>query len=95
MVRESSRYLAGRVIDTVGEDTGKQIERIYLTALSRWPTTEERKLGQDALGSLSRDWLEHLQAEVPAEPTVSKARWLALATYGHVILNSPEFVYID
>jgi Protein of unknown function (DUF1501)/Protein of unknown function (DUF1553) len=34
-VRESARYLAGRVIDEVGEDAEKQVERVYLRALSR------------------------------------------------------------
>ena len=34
MIRKSSRYMAGRVIDTVGEDVAKQVERVYLAALS-------------------------------------------------------------
>jgi Protein of unknown function (DUF1553)/Protein of unknown function (DUF1549)/Planctomycete cytochrome C len=95
MVRESSRYMAGRVIDTVGEEPDKQIKQIYLAALSRQPTAEEMKLGQEALAALTRYWTEHLQSEVPAEPRSTKARWLAVAAYCHIILNSPEFVYID
>jgi hypothetical protein len=87
--------MAGRVIDTVGEEPDKQIKQIYLAALSRQPTAEEMKLGQEALAALTRYWTEHLQSEVPAEPRSTKARWLAVAAYCHIILNSPEFVYID
>jgi hypothetical protein len=95
MVRENSRYFAGRVIDAVGDDVEKQIEQVYLVALSRAPTTDERSIGHRAIGDLDRSWLEHLASQVPAEPRVTKARWLALATYCLTILNSPEFVYID
>ena len=41
MIRKSSRYMAGRVIDAVGEDAAKQVERVYLAALSRPPSTRE------------------------------------------------------
>ena len=95
MVRGNSRYFAGRVMDAAGEDLDKQIERVYLTALSRWPTAEEGKLGKEAVQDLTRYWLEHLEEEVPAEPKRDKARWLALATLCHTILNSAEFIYID
>ena len=95
MVRESSRYFAGRVMDTADEDLSKQIERVYLTALSRWPTAEEGKLGKETVQDSMRYWLEHLEEEVPAEPKRDKARWLALATFCHTILNSAEFIYID
>jgi hypothetical protein len=95
MVRENSRYFAGRVMDSAGEDLDKQIERVYLTALSRWPTAEEGKLGKEAVQDSTQYWLEHLEEEVPTEPKRDKARWLALATFCHTILNSAEFIYID
>jgi hypothetical protein len=94
-VRENSRYFAGRVIDTVGADVEKQIEQVYLTALSRKPSPEEMKLGREAVRDFTQYWFEHLKKEVPAEPKQLKARWLALATFCHLLLNSPEFVYID
>ena len=95
VVRENSRYFAGRVTDAVGADLEKQIERAYLVALSRWPSDEEREQGVQALRDLTLYWLEHLEEEVPAEPKAGKARWLALATLCHTILNSPGFVYVD
>ena len=94
-VRENSRYFAGRVIDTVGADVEKQIEQVYLTALSRKPSPDEMKLGREAVRDFTQYWFEHLKKEVPAEPKQLKARWLALATFCHLLLNSPEFVYID
>ena len=95
MVRESSRYFAGRVMDAVGGDVGKQIERVYLESLCRRPSTEELKLGETALRDLTRHWQQHLEKEVPAEPREAKAKWLALAAFCHTIMNSAEFIYID
>jgi len=95
MVRESSRYLAGRVIDAVGEDVEKQVERVYLTLYARPASDEEAKLGKEAIIELGRHWQEQIEKETPAEPKVPKARWLALANYCHTILNSAEFSNID
>ena len=94
-VRESARYFAGRVIDAVGEDVGKQVNRVYLTALSRRPTDEERLQGVEAISQLDRRWREHLEQNTPAEPREAKAHWLALATFCHTIINSAEFIYVD
>ncbi len=95
LVRENSRYFAGRVVDAVGADVEKQVERVYVTALSRWPSAEEGKKAGDKIRDLTRYWLEHLEKEIPAEPKEAKAEWLALATFCHTILNSAEFIYID
>jgi len=95
LTRQSSQYFAGRVIDRAGEDVGKQIEWVYRMALSRWPTGEKSQQGREAVKELTRRWLEHLENDVPAEPKAAKARWLALATFCHTIVNSPEFVYVD
>ena len=95
LVTESAQYFAGRVMDAVGEDPGKQVEWVYLTALSRRPSAEERQLGQKAIEDLTRYWLEHLEREVPPEPKRAKAQWSALGTFCYTILNSPGFIYID
>ena len=95
MVRENARYFAGRVMDVVGEDVGKQVDRVYLAALARWPSPKENKLGVQALRDLTRYWLEHLEEQEPAEPKRARARWLALSSFCHEILNSPDFIYID
>ena len=95
LLRESARYFAGRVMDAAGDDVERQVERVYLAALSRPPSAEEKKLGVRALEDLTGHWREHLDKETPAEPKEAKARWLALSAYCHTILNSPDFVYID
>lgn len=94
-MRESARYFAGRIIDVAGSDVGKHIERTYLAALSRPPAPAELSAGRDAVQALTGQWLDQLQKEVPTEPRQSKAQWLGLASFCQVILNSPDFVYID
>ena len=36
-----------------------------------------------------------MEKEQPAEPVKSRARWLALGTLCHTLMNSAEFLYID
>ncbi|MDE0100815.1 MAG: PSD1 and planctomycete cytochrome C domain-containing protein [Bryobacterales bacterium] len=95
ILRANSRYMAGRVIDAVGEAPQAQVERVYLTALARRPTVEELAEGTNALGEMAKAWERRLDERVPMEPKKSKARWLALATLCHTVLNSAEFIYID
>ncbi len=95
MVRENSRYMAGRVVDAVGADAGKQLERVYLAALGRPPSKEESDTARSTLLNLAGEWSAHLDQAVPAEPKQMRARWLALATLCHTVLNSAEFLYID
>ena len=94
-VRENSRYMAGRVIDAVGVDVEKQIERVFLTALCRRPSDQELGGAKSTLQDLTSHWREHLDQVVPAEPKEYRAQWLALATLCHTMLNSAEFLYID
>ena len=95
LVRLSAQHMAGRVIDAVREDPTRQIERVYLLALSRPPSAEESATAEEALRQLTREWKRHLEVEVPAEPVASKARWLALASLCHTFLNSAEFLYVN
>jgi Protein of unknown function (DUF1553) len=95
LVRENSRYFAGRVIDAAGGDIRKEIEQVYLTALSRWPTEDELQSAEAEIQQLTKDWLEHHDKEVPAEPRKMKAPWEALAVFCHAVINSAEFIYVD
>ena len=95
MIRESARYFAGRTIDLVSYDVEKQVEHVYRVALSRPPTQQELTLGMETILDFTRQWLEQLQKEVPAEPRQTKGQWLGLASFCHIILNSPDFIYID
>lgn len=95
-LRTNSRYMAGRVIDAAGDDPAKQVERVYLAALSRSPTAREQAAGVSALAIMTQAWMRQLEeGPPPMEPKQAKARWLALATLCHTVLNSAEFLYID
>ena len=95
VLRASSRYMAGRVIDEAGEDPADQVERAYLTALGRLPSGEEQADAESTLAEMTKAWRRRLEEQVPMEPKATKARWLALATVCHTLLNSAEFLYID
>ena len=93
LARKSARHFAGRVIDATGSDLESQVEQVYLAALSRWPTASERQAAVGEIGELDRYWSEHLDSHTPAEPKRSRARWLALSTFCHAMLNSAEFIF--
>jgi hypothetical protein len=95
LVRESSSYMAGRIIDHAGDDPGKQIDRVFLVALNRAPSPEERQAAEQTLAAMTGEWRKKLDAEKPAEPLGSRAKWLGLASLCHTILNSAEFLYVD
>lgn len=92
---EFARYMAGRVIDEAGSDRKRQVELVYLRALSRLPTDFERQESEAALEQLARHWPERLKKDnqdAPIEPT---ANWLSLASLCHTVMNSAEFIFID
>ncbi len=95
ILRGNSRYMAGRIIDEVGDDPAALVERVYLTALSRPPSDKERTDGVSTLSEMTKAWRRRLEEQVPMEPKRTKARWLALATLCHAVLNSAEFLYVD
>jgi hypothetical protein len=95
LLRESSRHLAGRVIDSAGDDPGKQVERVFLATLSRRPSPGEAADLRNSLERMREAWRRELEANVPAESILQKARWLALASLCHTLLNSAEFLYVD
>jgi mono/diheme cytochrome c family protein len=95
LARENARYMAGRIADAVGDDPRAQIERAYLLALARKPTADEWRAAQSAMEQMAPQWQKSLEADRPAEPVATRARWLALATVCHTLMNSAEFLYID
>lgn len=94
-IRETSRYLAGRIMDSVGDDPRKQVERLYLATLTRFPTQAEVEDGERTLLEMKTHWRKQLQAAPPADPVAAKAAHLALATLSHTLLNTAEFLYVD
>lgn len=88
MVRRLAEQFARRVREEAGPDPARQIEWVYLTALSRLPLEEEKILGRLTLASLLMEWGKH-------EVDKDEASHRALATYCHTILNSAAFLYVD
>ncbi|MBL8227567.1 MAG: PSD1 domain-containing protein [Bryobacterales bacterium] len=95
LVRENARFMAGRIADAVGDQPGAQIERAYLLALARKPTPDELKAARETMERSIPEWTRKLEMDKPAEPVASRARWLALATICHTLMNSAEFLYLD
>ena len=95
LLRQASRYMAGRIIDAEAENARAQIDRMYWLALSRKPSELETKTALSALQAIEGEWFQQLQSDSPEEPVKSRAHWLALATLCHTMLNSAEFLYVD
>jgi len=95
LVRDNARYMAGRIADAAGDQADAQIQRAYLLALARKPTADELQAAREAMERSIPEWTSRLEAEKPAEPVASRARWLALATICHTLMNSAEFLYLD
>ena len=92
---ELARYMAGRAVDEVGETRDKQVERVYLRALSRPPTEFEMRESLGMLEELTRNWPARLERDHVETPKQATANWLALAGLCHTILKSADFMFID
>jgi mono/diheme cytochrome c family protein len=88
MVRRLAEQFARRVRQEVGVNPEQQIEWVYLTALSRPPSEEEKTLGRMTLSDLAKEWSKH---QVDRDEAARRA----LTTYCHTILNSAAFLYFD
>jgi len=95
VLRGHSRYLGGRLIDQFGEDRNKQIEELYLRALSRRPTPEEMRVAREGLVELEKQWASHLENTRQEAPKLPTAQWYALAGLCQSVLSSADFLYID
>jgi hypothetical protein len=94
-LKELSRYMAGRLIDEYAEDSQKQVEQIYLRALSRRPTSKEMEVALEGLQTLTKHWLAHLEIVKEEAPKTYSARWRALGDLCQTILSSAEFSFVD
>ena len=94
-VWEHSRYMAGRLIDEIGTDPQEQVEAVFLRALSRRPSDEEKEDSLLAMSEFAEMWPARLNQDRDPAPIGWKSRWLALASFCHSMLNSAEFSFID
>ena len=94
--RNHAQYLAGRLLDENPSDRSKQIQQLYLRVYSRRPDRRGgircvARLGE-AREPLGTSQLDEQRDPAPRAPT---ARWRALGSLAHAMLNSNEFVYTD
>jgi hypothetical protein len=87
LVHHLAEQFAERVRREAGDEPAKQIERVYLIALSRFPSDEEQQVGRDVLTRLTEQWA----GTAPG----GEAGRRALTTYCHAIMNSAAFLYVD
>jgi hypothetical protein len=93
MVHHLADEFASRVRHEAGADPGRQVEWVYLVALGRMPSAEEKDTGLAALARMAHHWAEHLARA--GRPGTDEVAHRALATYCHAILNTAEFLYVD
>jgi hypothetical protein len=91
-VNRQARHFARRLVEEVGADSDRQIERACVLALCRPPTDRERQLMQRFLAQQT----ENLLGEQDGRGlTPSEARRVALEQMCRVMFNLGEFVYAD
>jgi hypothetical protein len=93
MVLHLAEQFAGRVRREAGADPARQVERVYLAALGRRHTDEERHLTLDALSGLTGQWARRLTEAGRSDPDEAARR--ALTAVCHAVLNSAAFLYVD
>lgn len=100
-VLEQSRFFAERVAKEGGGSPSQRVQRAYLLALGRMPTSQELRW---ALDFLLRQTERHSQSASPerlalarrfSAETADPASFLALADLCHVMFNLNEFLYVD
>ncbi|MGH7136977.1 MAG: DUF1553 domain-containing protein, partial [Pirellulales bacterium] len=93
MVMELAEHFASRVKAEVGSDAAKQVERVYLLALGRPPSDDEKTLCLEGMNQLVAQWDKHQEAA--GAPDSEAARSKALTAFCHAIVNSAGFLYVD
>jgi cytochrome c553 len=93
MVEQLAAEFAKRIRREAGCYPARQVDAVYLIALSRAPSADEKKLGIEALEKFADEWEKQLL--VTGKPDRDLAELKALTTYCHAILNSAAFLYVD
>ena len=71
------------------------MEQAYLRILSRNPTPSEIGQAQEAWNKFTVIWKERLSKDNEESPILTNARWQALASLCHTLINSAEFAFVD
>ena len=95
LVRLSARHMAGRVIDAVGEDPSRQIERVYLLALTRPPSAEESAKAQEGPPPVDSGMEAASGSGGPGGAGSQQGRVAGAGILVSHVLNSAEFLYVN
>lgn len=95
IVWEHAKYMAGRIIDEIGDDSSEQVEQAFLRALGRSPRPPEKQELVASYAEFARLWPERIARDNPQSPQAHLAKWMSLTTVCHTLLNSAEFAYVD
>jgi hypothetical protein len=91
-IRQLSEVFAEQIASDTADPIG-QVERVYLAALSRPATEEEKEIGTQAIVQLTAQWQQ--ASETEGSDSSNEASQKALAVFCHTIMNSAAFLYID
>ncbi|MEC9095268.1 MAG: DUF1553 domain-containing protein, partial [Planctomycetota bacterium] len=94
MVRELAEQFATHIISETRELT-VQVEKMHLYVYSRQPRQEEMELSVEALNQLKNQWEEYNSSLPESEREMVDPELKALTIYGHTLLNSAGFLYVD
>ena len=90
-IHQLAAVFADRVMEAVGANERKPVERAYLLAISRSPKKLELEAALDGLGALKKKWLSREAAGADANTAARRA----LENFCHALINSASFLYID
>ena len=92
---QHARFLAGRLVEQHPNDVPGQVQSAYEQVLTRAATAQEVDQAKVDLTELTTHWKTHLTTVKYDGPRPVAARWMAMGSFVHALLNSPEFIYID
>jgi len=101
MTLEWAQHFAGRIIQTAGNDPGRQVDAAYRLAFGRKPDAVERQTANEFLSKQRAIILDRSPGEdepplplgLPAR--VNDPEAAALVDFCHTLINANEFVYLN
>lgn len=90
--RECAAALAQRVRIEAGDSPEQRLQHVYLVAYGRRPNDEELRMLMAAINKLQTSWSADAKNQAAPLRDPDQAAWEAICG---VVLNSPEFIYVD